>query len=175
MNEQELFFSNNYYLPFNLCCDENNEIINDYDWVQTADTNDDFLGNINFTGTAVPNSGGKDEVYLGAGNDVVNLYFGDDIVKIPQDYQYGRLNFFDGGDGFDTLTLDGDQTYNYANPMFGDKSFVTHLIPSGILSKTTSILGNGVVIDPWAFLEEIEEVKSKGVVVNTNNLIILEK
>ena len=47
------------------------------------------------------------------------------------------------------------------------------LLPSGIVRKgKISIIGNGVVVDPWALLEEIEEIKSKGVAVNTNNFII---
>ena len=49
------------------------------------------------------------------------------------------------------------------------------LLPSGIVRKDKiSIIGNGVVVDPWALLEEIEEIKSKGVEVNSNNLILSE-
>ena len=49
------------------------------------------------------------------------------------------------------------------------------LLPSGIVRKNKiSIIGNGVVVDPWALLEEIEEIKSKGVEVNSNNLILSE-
>ena len=40
--------------------------------------------------------------------------------------------------------------------------------------RPISIIGNGVVVDPWALLEEIEEIKSKGVDVNINNFIISE-
>ena len=47
------------------------------------------------------------------------------------------------------------------------------LLPSGIVRKNKiSIIGNGVVIDPWALLEEIEEIKSKGIHVEEDNLII---
>ena len=54
-------------------------------------------------------------------------------------------------------------------------TYKLRLLPSGIVRKDKiSIIGNGVVIDTWALIEEIEEVKSKGVVVNTNNLIISE-
>ena len=54
-------------------------------------------------------------------------------------------------------------------------TYKLRLLPSGIVRKgKISIIGNGVVIDPWALLEEIEEVKSKGVIVNPNNLIIAE-
>ena len=36
-------------------------------------------------------------------------------------------------------------------------------LPSGIVRKgKISILGNGVVIDPWALLNEIEEIKKQG-------------
>ena len=49
------------------------------------------------------------------------------------------------------------------------------LLPSGIVRKDKiSIIGNGVVIDPWALLEEIAEIKTKGIDVNPNNLIISE-
>jgi len=49
------------------------------------------------------------------------------------------------------------------------------LLPSGIVRKNKiSIIGNGVVVDPWALLEEIEEMKSKGVDVNAENFIISE-
>jgi len=52
-------------------------------------------------------------------------------------------------------------------------TYKLRLLPSGIVRKNKiSVIGNGVVIDPWAFLEEIEEIKSKGVEVNENNLII---
>ena len=37
-----------------------------------------------------------------------------------------------------------------------------------------SIIGNGVVVDPWALLDEIKEIKSKGIDVNPNNFIISE-
>ncbi len=49
------------------------------------------------------------------------------------------------------------------------------LLPSGIVRKNKiSIIGNGVVIDPWALLDEIKEIKSKGVNVDEKNLIISE-
>lgn len=54
-------------------------------------------------------------------------------------------------------------------------TYKLRLLPSGIVRKDKiSIIGNGVVIDPWALLEEIEEVKSKGVHINSKNLIISE-
>ncbi len=49
------------------------------------------------------------------------------------------------------------------------------LLPSGIVRKNKiSIIGNGVVVDPWALLDEIKEIKSKGVEISEKNLILSE-
>ena len=54
-------------------------------------------------------------------------------------------------------------------------TYKLRLLPSGIVRKNKiSIIGNGVVVDPWALLEEIKEIKSKGVEVNVDNFIISE-
>jgi adenylosuccinate synthase len=47
------------------------------------------------------------------------------------------------------------------------ESFVLHLIPSGILHKgKTCVIGNGVVVDPKALLEEIQMLEAKGIKVD---------
>ena len=49
------------------------------------------------------------------------------------------------------------------------------LLPSGIVRKDKiSIIGNGVVVDPWALLDEITDIKKQGVEVDEKNLIISE-
>ncbi len=54
-------------------------------------------------------------------------------------------------------------------------TYKLRLLPSGIVRKEKiSIIGNGVVVDPWALLDEIDEIKSKGVQVSPDNLIISE-
>ena len=54
-------------------------------------------------------------------------------------------------------------------------TYKLRLLPSGIVRKNKiSIIWNGVVLDTWALLDEIKEVKSKGVNVDENNLIISE-
>jgi len=54
-------------------------------------------------------------------------------------------------------------------------TYKLRLLPSGIVRKNKiSIIGNGVVVDPWALLDEIKEIKSKGVSVDSNNLIVAE-
>ena len=55
------------------------------------------------------------------------------------------------------------------------KVFKLRLLPSGIVRKgKMSILGNGVVIDPWALLNEIDEIKKQGVDVTPDNFMISE-
>ena len=54
-------------------------------------------------------------------------------------------------------------------------TYKLRLLPSGIVRKNKiSIIGNGVVVDPWAFLDEINEIRKKGIIVNSKNLIISE-
>src|SRR5512141_1815660 len=48
--------------------------------------------------------------------------------------------------------------------VIGDKTYVLHLIPSGIFQKNVQcVIGNGVVIDPIALMEEIEMIRSFGI------------
>ena len=48
-----------------------------------------------------------------------------------------------------------------------DNEFILHLIPSGILHKNKiCVIGNGVVVDPKALLEEIKMLKSRGIYVD---------
>lgn len=48
--------------------------------------------------------------------------------------------------------------------IIGDKKYVLHLIPSGILHEDCEcIIGNGVVIDPVALMEEIELLEKEGI------------
>ena len=54
-------------------------------------------------------------------------------------------------------------------------TYKLRLLPSGIVRKNKiSIIGNGVVVDPWALLEEIKEIQSKGIKVDEKNLILSE-
>ena len=54
-------------------------------------------------------------------------------------------------------------------------TYKLRLLPSGIVRKNKiSVIGNGVVVDPWALLDEIKEIKEKGVNVDEKNFIISE-
>ena len=72
------------------------------------------------------------------------------------------VRFQGGHNAGHTLVIDGE-------------TYKLRLLPSGIVRKDKiSVIGNGVVVDPWALLEEIEEIKSKGVEINNENLILSE-
>ena len=72
------------------------------------------------------------------------------------------IRFQGGHNAGHTLVIDG-------------VTYKLRLLPSGIVRKNKiSIIGNGVVVDPWALIEEIKEIKSKGVEVGVENLIISE-
>ncbi|HXV74627.1 MAG TPA: adenylosuccinate synthase [Sphingomonadales bacterium] len=50
-------------------------------------------------------------------------------------------------------------------------TFKLSLLPSGIVRPgKLSVIGNGVVLDPWALVDEIERVKKQGVKVSPKNL-----
>src|SRR6478672_5005847 len=59
--------------------------------------------------------------------------------------------------------------HNAGHTVFiGDKKFVLKLIPSGILRDgVKAVIGNGVVIDPAALIEEIESLTAAGIPVES--------
>jgi len=72
------------------------------------------------------------------------------------------VRFQGGHNAGHTLVIDG-VTYKLS------------LLPSGIVRPgKLSLLGNGVVIDPWALLEEIDTVTAQGVAVDPDRLRIAE-
>ena len=97
---------------------------------------------------------------------VVGTQWGDEgkgkIVDWLSDQADVVVRFQGGHNAGHTLVIDG-------------VTYKLRLLPSGIVRKNKiSVIGNGVVVDPWALLEEIKEIKSKGVEVNENNFIISE-
>ncbi len=72
------------------------------------------------------------------------------------------IRFQGGHNAGHTLVIDG-------------VTYKLRLLPSGIVRKNKiSIIGNGVVVDPWALLDEIKEIGEKGVDVNSDNFMISE-
>jgi adenylosuccinate synthase len=72
------------------------------------------------------------------------------------------VRFQGGHNAGHTLVINGE-TYKLA------------LLPSGVLRPSKlSVIGNGVVVDPQAFLDEVKKLKSQGVAVGPENLRIAE-
>ena len=70
------------------------------------------------------------------------------------------IRFQGGHNAGHTLVIDGT-------------TYKLRLLPSGIVRKNKiSMIGNGVVIDPWALLDEIEEIREKGIKIDIDNFII---
>ena len=97
---------------------------------------------------------------------VVGSQWGDEgkgkIVDWLSDQADVVIRFQGGHNAGHTLVING-------------KVFKLRLLPSGIVREgKISILGNGVVIDPWALLQEIKEIKKQGINVNPKNFLISE-
>ncbi|GIX15087.1 MAG: adenylosuccinate synthetase [Paracoccaceae bacterium] len=72
------------------------------------------------------------------------------------------VRFQGGHNAGHTLVIDG-QTYKLS------------LLPSGIVRPgRLSVIGNGVVLDPWALIDEIDRLRAQGVAVGPDNLVIAE-
>src|ERR1700743_1429743 len=72
------------------------------------------------------------------------------------------VRFQGGHNAGHTLVIDG-VTYKLS------------LLPSGVVrSGKLSVIGNGVVVDPWALLKEIETVHGQGVEISSGNLVAAE-
>jgi len=56
----------------------------------------------------------------------------------------------------------------------GDKTYKLSLLPSGVVQGKRSIIGNGVVVDPWSLLEEIAKVGGAGLNVTPEILVLAE-
>jgi adenylosuccinate synthase len=56
-----------------------------------------------------------------------------------------------------------------------DEVFKLHALPSGVVrGGKLSIIGNGVVLDPWHLIKEIDGIRSQGVEITPDNLMIAE-
>ncbi|HCK20054.1 MULTISPECIES: adenylosuccinate synthase [Thalassospira] len=72
------------------------------------------------------------------------------------------VRFQGGHNAGHTLVIDG-------------KTYKLSLLPSGIVrEKKLSVIGNGVVVDPWALLAEIARLKEQGVDITPENLRLAE-
>ncbi|MFZ4122901.1 MAG: adenylosuccinate synthase [Caulobacterales bacterium] len=56
----------------------------------------------------------------------------------------------------------------------GDTTYKLSLLPSGVVQGKTSVIGNGVVVDPWALLDEIARIEAQGVAIGPELLILAD-
>ena len=97
---------------------------------------------------------------------VIGAQWGDEgkgkIVDWLSERADGVVRFQGGHNAGHTLVIDG----------------VVHklsLLPSGVVREgKLAIIGNGVVVDPWALLAEIDEIAKKGIAVTPERLLVAE-
>lgn len=59
--------------------------------------------------------------------------------------------------------------------VIGDEVYKLHALPSGVVrAGKLSVIGNGVVLDPWHLLKEIETIRAQGVEITPETLMIAE-
>nr|WP_293422489.1 adenylosuccinate synthase [Phenylobacterium sp.] len=56
----------------------------------------------------------------------------------------------------------------------GNKTYKLSLLPSGVIQGKLSIIGNGVVVDVWSLLDEIERAQGQGLAITPDNLVVAE-
>jgi len=95
---------------------------------------------------------------------IIGAQWGDEgkgkVVDIYTEYADDVVRFQGGNNAGHTLVV-------------GDEKVVLHLIPSGILHEgKRCIIGNGVVLDPKVFLQEIEGLKKRGYLKDDKQLLV---
>ncbi|MEM0985709.1 MAG: adenylosuccinate synthase [Pseudomonadota bacterium] len=59
--------------------------------------------------------------------------------------------------------------------VIGDKTFKLNLLPSGVVrGGKLSIIGNGVVVDPWQFISEVDSMAQAGIHLGPGELVIAD-
>jgi len=97
---------------------------------------------------------------------IVGTQWGDEgkgkIVDLLAEHAHMVVRFQGGNNAGHTMVVGGEQ-------------FICHLIPSGILQDKTCIIGNGVVVDPAVLLKEIDHLRSRGINIGEDRLMISER
>jgi adenylosuccinate synthase len=96
---------------------------------------------------------------------VIGAQWGDEGKGKIVDWLAARADIvvrFQGGHNAGHTLVVGEQTYKLS------------LLPSGIVRGTLSLIGNGVVLDPWALADEIGRLKAQGVAVTPDLLQVSE-
>jgi adenylosuccinate synthase len=96
---------------------------------------------------------------------VIGAQWGDEGKGKIVDWLASRADMvvrFQGGHNAGHTLVVGNQTYKLS------------LLPSGIVRGTPSVIGNGVVLDPWALKAEVERIRDMGISVTPEVLRIAE-
>jgi adenylosuccinate synthase len=96
---------------------------------------------------------------------VVGAQWGDEGKGKIVDWLSDRADVvvrFQGGHNAGHTLVVGNQTYKLA------------LLPSGVVQGKLSVIGNGVVVDPWFLLEEIEKIAGQGVEITPGRLVLAD-
>ncbi|HVY02971.1 MAG TPA: adenylosuccinate synthetase, partial [Caulobacterales bacterium] len=96
---------------------------------------------------------------------VIGAQWGDEGKGKVVDWLSNRADVvvrFQGGNNAGHTIVVGNDTYKLA------------LLPSGVVQGKLSIIGNGVVVDPWFLLDEIERAKAMGLKVDPDILAVAD-
>jgi adenylosuccinate synthase len=96
---------------------------------------------------------------------VVGAQWGDEGKGKLVDWLSARADVvvrFQGGHNAGHTLVVGNQTYKLS------------LLPSGVVQGKLSVIGNGVVVDPWALLDEIARVRGQGVEISPDVLVLAD-
>jgi adenylosuccinate synthase len=96
---------------------------------------------------------------------VIGAQWGDEGKGKIVDWLASRADMvvrFQGGHNAGHTLVVGNQTYKLS------------LLPSGIVTGTPSVIGNGVVLDPWALKAEVERIREQGVEVSPELLSVAD-
>jgi adenylosuccinate synthase len=96
---------------------------------------------------------------------VIGAQWGDEGKGKIVDWLASRADMvvrFQGGHNAGHTLVVGDQTYKLS------------LVPSGIVTGTPSLIGNGVVLDPWALKSEVERLREQGIAITPEVLMVAD-
>ena len=96
---------------------------------------------------------------------VIGAQWGDEGKGRVIDWLADRADLvvrFQGGNNAGHTIVVGNSTYKFA------------LLPSGVVQGKLSIIGNGVVVDPWSLLDEIERVRAQGLTITPEVLVLAD-
>jgi adenylosuccinate synthase len=96
---------------------------------------------------------------------VVGAQWGDEGKGKIVDWLCNRADVvvrFQGGHNAGHTLVVGEQVYKLA------------LLPSGVVQGKLSIIGNGVVVDPWHLIDEIARIEAQGVSISPQMLVLAD-